>query len=71
MTPESWKLTRDKWREAWRSLQMPVAGDLQVCVHEFSRAVRTVDTSNGKVAIKLIAKGEKQRRVPRKHPPGP
>ena len=50
---------------------MPVAGDLQVYVHKFSTVVRAVDTSNGKLAINLIAKGENQRRVPRKHPPDP
>ena len=49
-------------RNAWR-------GDLQVCVHEFSRVVRTVDTSNEKLAINLITKGSKKhRQVPRKHP---
>ena len=42
---------------------MPVAGDLQVYVHEIYRVIRPVDTSNakcyGKLTVNLLAKGEK------------
>ena len=50
---------------------LPVAGALQVQVHETSRVVSGIDTTSGQLIVDLIAICRRQIRAPRQHPPRP
>ena len=52
-------------RASGRPINLPVAGALQLNVHETSRVVNGLDSTSGQLIVDLIAKGSRQIRVPR------
>ena len=52
-------------------IYLPAAGALQADEQETSRVVSGIDTTSRQLIADLIAKGRRQIRVPREHPPRP